>query len=245
MLKPANKLFLLLCFVLALGCGESTSGSATAQAAPSASAPAALSAPPSVNDVAPVAYVEGTHYERLPQAVPTVDRNKIEVTEVFWYGCSHCYDFEPLIAAWSASLPDDVVLVKNPAMWDNQGIMETHARIYYAAKVLDVEEKVSSAAFRALNIDRQPLRSESDIAKLFTDNGVSQADFERTFNSFGVTSAVRQAESRQRAYRVQGTPELVVNGTYRISARMAGSQSAMLKVADYLVTKIRNEKMDS
>lgn len=251
MIKPANRLFLLLCFVFALGCGESTSGSATPQAAlptqsaPTQPAPAENSTPPSVDDVAPVAYVEGTHYERLPQPVPTADKDRIEVAEVFWYGCSHCYDFEPLVAAWSASLPADVALVKNPAMWDNQGIMETHARIYYTAKVLGVEDKVSPAAFRALNIDRQPLRSEGDIARLFTDNGVALEDFERTFNSFGVTSSVRQAESRQRSYRVQGTPELVVNGTYRISARMAGSQGAMLKVADYLVAKIRSEKTES
>jgi len=253
MMNPVNKLFLSLCFLFALGCGENSSGNAQPEAASPQSTPAATQETavetPAANsnstgmtDLAPVSYVEGTHFERLPTPVSTADKSKIEVTEVFWYGCSHCYDFEPQISAWSADLPGDVIVVKSPAMWDNQGIMENHARIYYTAKVLGVEEKISLAAFRALNIDRNPLRSEAEIAALFTDNGVAKEDFERTFNSFGVTSSVRQAEARQRSYRVQGTPEVIVDGTFRITGRMAGSHEAMLKVADYLTAKIRTEK---
>ncbi|HEY8384787.1 MAG TPA: thiol:disulfide interchange protein DsbA/DsbL, partial [Porticoccaceae bacterium] len=76
----------------------------------------------------------------------------------------------------------------------------------------------------------------------FLDNGVSREDFDKTFNSFGVTSAVKQAESRLRGYRTQGTPEIVVNGTYRVSSRMTGGHQGMLDVTTYLIDKIRSEK---
>jgi protein dithiol oxidoreductase (disulfide-forming) len=259
-----NKILLSLCFVLAMGCGEQSSGESGQNAAAAPSVPAAAEeqqeqAPQQIaaladtkgtetatSDMASVAaqsYVEGTHYERLPKPVPTSDKNRIEVAEVFWYGCSHCYDFEPVIQDWAKTLPDDVVLVKSPAMWDNQGVMANHARIYYTAKALGVEAVISPIAFKALNVERQPLRTEDEIAKLFTDNGVSRQDFDRTFKSFGVTSSVRQAESRQRSYRVQGTPEVIVDGTYRVASRMAGSQEAVLKVTDFLIDKIRQEKV--
>lgn len=256
-----NNILLSLCFVLAMGCGEQSSGESSQSAAatpPVAAAPEQKQAPQQVaaladtkasaavtadlKSVAANNYVEGTHYERLPKPVPTSDKNRIEVAEVFWYGCSHCYDFEPVIQDWSKALPDDVVLVKSPAMWDNQGVMANHARIYYTAKALGVEAVISPIAFKALNVERLPLRTEDEIAKLFTDNGVSRADFDRTFKSFGVTSSVRQAESRQRSYRVQGTPEVIVDGTYRVASRMAGSQEAVLKVTDFLIDKIRQEK---
>ncbi len=257
----ANKLVLSFCFVVAMGCGEQSSGEGGQNAAATATPPAApakaeeqvavlsdankpASAPADLTSVAATSYVEGTHYERLPKPVPTSDKNRIEIAEVFWYGCSHCYDFEPIINDWAKTLADDVVLVKSPAMWDNQGVMANHARIYYTAKALGVDAVISPAASKALNVDRLPLRSEDEIAKLFTDNGVAKADFDRIFKSFGVTSSVRQAESRQRSYRVQGTPEVIVDGTYRVSARMAGSQEATLKVADFLVDKIRQEKAD-
>ena len=251
-----NNLLLALCFSLAMGCGEDSSGQSGAvapQAAPeiapeTAQQVAALDDSESVSgrsgdmaDMAPVNYVEGTHYERLPRPVPTVDADRIEVAEVFWYGCSHCYDFEPLFQEWKKTVGDDVVVIKSPAMWDKQGVMANHARIYYTAKALDVLDKISPAAFRALNVEGNPLRTEDAIAALFTENGVSREDFDRTFNSFGVTSSVRQAEARQRSYQVKGTPEVIVDGTYRISTRMAGSHEAVLKVADFLIGKIRGE----
>lgn len=245
-MRHLSKVFLGLLIVVTLGC-EAEQGStqtpapAVTQTKTSQSpAPEALPLPIPV----PVAanFVAGTHYEVLPQPVPTSDPGKIEVTEVFWYGCGHCFDFEPIIEKWSESLADDVVLVRNPAMWDQQGIMERHARIYYTARALGVFEKIHKATFEAMNLHKNPLETEKAIAKLFEQNGVSNEDFTKAFHAFGVNSAVRQAEARQRGYRTQGTPEVVVNGTYRVSGRMAGSHQGMLDVTDFLIEKIRNEK---
>ncbi len=197
-----------------------------------------------MEQVSSVAYKEGTHYERLPEKVATGNPDKIQVTEVFWYGCSHCYDFEPMLKKWAADLDQDVVLEKSPAMWDRQGIMANHARIYYTARALGVLDTIHPAAFRALNVEGKKLRSEEKIAEFFVDHGVEREAFESTFNSFGVDSAVRQAKARQRSYRIKGTPEIIVDGTYRVAARMAGSHQAVLKVTDHLIDRIRRQSGD-
>lgn len=196
-----------------------------------------LSAPALAQD-----YVEGEHYELISPEVRGAT-GKIEVTEFFWYGCGHCYNFEPVITQWKKSLAEDVVVIGSPAMWN--GPMEIHAQAFYTAEVLGVLEQVHMPLFQALNIDRKRLDSEDEIGDLFAANGVSREDFEKVFNSFGVSSQVRQANARARTARISGTPELMVAGKYRISTRGAGSQANMLKVADYLIQKERAAAAES
>ena len=181
-------------------------------------------------------WVEGEHYDVISPALRgTTD--KIEVTEFFWYGCGHCYNFEPQLFQWKKSLEDDVAVVGSPAMWN--GLMEVHARAYYAAEALGVLDKVHMPLFQALNVDRKRLASEDELADLFAANGVDRDAFSTAFNSFGVGSQVRQANARARAARVSGTPELMVAGKYRISTRKAGGQAEMLQLAEFLIEKER------
>jgi thiol:disulfide interchange protein DsbA len=185
-------------------------------------------------------YVEGTHYDLITPAVRTADPDKIEVAEFFWYGCGHCYTFEPMIEQWRKSLPDDVDFHGSPAIWNAQ--MELHARAFYTAQVLGVMDTMHTVLFQAMNVDRKRLSSEAEIAALFTANGVSAEDFGKAFASFGVSSQVRQANSRARAAKITGTPALMVNGKYHISTRKAGSQANMLKLAEFLIEKERAAK---
>tara|TARA_B110000444_G_scaffold244436_1_gene263890 strand:+ start:727 stop:1365 length:639 start_codon:yes stop_codon:yes gene_type:complete len=182
-------------------------------------------------------YVEGTHYNRLPQAVRTKDASKIEVVELFWYGCGHCYTFEPLIKRWKSKLPMDVNFWQSPAIW--APIMATHAKAYYVASNLGVLDRLSPALFAALHLEGKKLANENQLAALFVKHGVDREVFIKEFNSFGVGRQVKQADSRARSYRVQGTPEVVVNGKYRVSSRGLKSQTEMLDVVDYLVAKER------
>ena len=178
-------------------------------------------------------YIEGEHYERLPQAVRTRDESKIEVVEMFWYGCSHCYDFEPLIKTWKGQQPDDVDFRPTPAAW--APAMEVHAKAFYAAQNLGVLDKLHGALFAALNVEKKQLAIEKELAELFARYGVEKEAFSKEFNSFGVQRQVKQAMSRMRSYRTQGTPEVIVAGKYRVSSRKAGGQAGMLAVASFLV----------
>jgi len=195
---------------------------------------AALSSPAAM---AQQTYEAGKHYEVLPQPVVTRDPSKIEVVEVFWYGCIHCFHFEPVMSAWRSKLPADVDFHGSPAMWNTS--MKVHSQAYFTAEALGVLDKVHGPLFKAMNEEHKRLATMDEIAPIFTAAGVSKADFEDAFESFGVNNQVTLADSRARSYRVQGTPEIIVDGKYRVSAGMAGSQADMLKVADFLIAQER------
>ena len=187
--------------------------------------------------IAEETYVAGKHYDIISPAIRTAEPSKIEAAEFFWYGCGHCYTFEPMVSQWKKTLDEDVSFRGIPAMWG--GAMELHAKAYYAARVLKVEDKMDTAMFQALNVDRKPLRSEKEIAELFVANGVAEEDFYKAYNSFGVGSQVRQANSTARAAKITGTPSMMVNGKYLITTRKAGGNANMLKIANYLIEKER------
>lgn len=231
-----NKLLLIGLLVPVIGCEADTNTTqSAAPAPPQVVTQQAPTAPP-----ATTAYVAGTHYQLLPAPVRTSDPAKIEVTEVFWYGCGHCFTFEPLVNAWSQTLAADVVYQRSPAIW--HPTMELHARAYYTAKALDNTETLHKAIFEAMNLKKAKLASEDEIAEVFVANGVAREKFTKTFNSFGVNSALKQADARQRGYQIKGTPEMIVNGKYRVAAEMAGGHEGMLKVATHLIDLERQAK---
>lgn len=185
-------------------------------------------------------YKEGQHYVVLEQPVRTSDPSKIEVAEVFAYSCPHCFDFEPLLHAWEQKQGPDVYLSQTHAMWNPQ--MEPLVRAYYTSVALKVKEKTHIAIFNALHLERKQINTAEQWADFFAVYGVDKAKALSTYNSFGVTSQIKQAEARARSYKITGTPEMVVDGKYRISSRMAGGHAEMLKVVDFLVAKIRAER---
>lgn len=182
-------------------------------------------------------YVAGKDYEVLPTPVITRNPDKIEVVEMFWYGCSHCFHFEPMIVKWKKGLADDVDFHPVPALWN--GTMKLHAQAFYTADALGILDQTHEAFFNAMHVEKKRFNDAESIADFFARFDIDHDTFMKTFNSFGVKSAVSLAESRGRSYRMKGTPELVVNGKYRVAGSLAGSQQNMLKVADFLIEKER------
>jgi thiol:disulfide interchange protein DsbA len=181
-------------------------------------------------------FIEGEHYEVLPIAVDTADPESLEVVEVFSYMCVHCYNFDPAVSAWSAAQADNVDFVRVPAIFNDD--WESLAQAYYAAEVLGVSEEVHMPIFNAIHAKQIDLRRPELLAKIFADEAsVSKEDFDQAFNSFSVRSRVQQAKAKGRAYRVTGVPTLIVNGKYRVDGRMAGNNTRMLQVVDFLVAK--------
>jgi thiol:disulfide interchange protein DsbA len=177
---------------------------------------------------------EGKDYEILAIPLRTNDPTKIEVTEAFWYGCSHCFKFEFNLEPWVTKLPKDVYFVGLPVVWDDER-RALHAKMYYTALQLHKLDTFHSIIFAAMNINNKTFATEAEIAKFFSDNGVDPKDFAKTFNSFGVDSQVKQASAKVRGYNVTGTPTLIVNGKYKIM----GSPEKILEVADFLIEKER------
>jgi len=187
----------------------------------------------------PERYVEGTHYIVLPTAVRTADPAKIEVVEVFWYGCSHCFRFEPLIENWEASIAADVNFVRFPGMWND--LMKIHAQSYFAAEALGKVHELHTPMFEAINVQGNRLQNEQQLSALFTQHGVTAEEFSAAFNSFAVRTKVNQAEAKMREYQVRSTPNMIVNGKYLISTGEAvPTQQEMLEVVNFLVDKERS-----
>jgi thiol:disulfide interchange protein DsbA len=180
-------------------------------------------------------WVEGQHYQILTPTVATGRSQDVVVTEFFWYGCGHCYTFEPMLTAWGKQLPEGAVVQPSPAVW-NDG-MKIHAKAYYIAEVLGVKETVHPIIFDAMHVKRERLSSRLALRDLFEDSGVDPVQFDKAFDSFGVDSQVRQADARAKSAKISGTPSLMVAGKYLIETRSAGSQTNMLEIAQYLVEK--------
>jgi protein dithiol oxidoreductase (disulfide-forming) len=185
---------------------------------------------------------EGKHYARLVPSQPTIGgADKIEVAEFFWYGCGHCYNFEPSINQWDANKPANVRFERVPAMWND--VLKIHARLYYTEEVLVRNGLIKdAAAFRAAVFEQYHRRSnrlltEDAISSLFQVHGVSSDEFLKTWNSFEVSQKLRVANDLARRYSISSVPTIVVNGKYRTGAAEAGSNQLLLEVIDELVAR--------
>lgn len=178
---------------------------------------------------------EGVHYRKLDTPVRTASESGVEVAEVFWYGCPHCYNFKPLAEAWEADAPDYVNYVRIPAALGQS--WEPHARAFYALESMGELEKAHDALFDALAGERRPLNDGESLADFVAGHGVDPEEFLKNYNSFGVNAKMQQAQAKIRGARVTGTPTMLVDGKYTVTASMAGGHEAVLKVVDYLVEK--------
>jgi len=186
----------------------------------------------------PARYLAGTHYIELNSPVRTNDASKVEVVEAFWYGCTHCFRFEPLLQNWVSNQDSDVEFVTFPAQWND--LMKIHSQIYYTAEALDVVALIHEPAFNAINLQGNLLQNERQIGALFAEHGISGDDFSKTFNSFSVRTKVNQGDRRMQDYQIQSTPNMIVNGKYLIATGQAvQTQEEMLNVVDFLIEKER------
>ena len=176
-------------------------------------------------------------YQEITPSVPTSSGDKIEVVEMFWYGCPHCYAFEPDLNAWKKKLPKDVAFVRVPAIFNPK--WEFHARVYYTAEVLGVLDKVHTPMFDAIHKEHKPMDEPAEVAELFAKYGIDKDLFNRTFYSFAVNSKVNWARHLTQAYGIDGVPTMIVQGKYRTSASLAGGHKEVLEVVDGLIAKER------
>ena len=186
-------------------------------------------------------YEVGVHYDLLPIPVETADPKKIEVVEVFSYGCPHCFSFDPTLTEWRAKQGRDVLFRRVPAMFRQDWVILAQA--YYTAETLGVVDKVHTPIFEAIHLKGLDYRNPQMLADVFKQAAnVDEAEFTRVLNSFGVRSRTQQADANGRMYQLTGVPTLIVDGRYKVyGGKIGGSNSSMLDVVDFLVAKARAE----
>ncbi|MBI6908043.1 thiol:disulfide interchange protein DsbA [Pseudomonas sp. R11F] len=182
----------------------------------------------------------GKTYVELTNPVPVSVPGKIEVVELFWYGCPHCYAFEPTINPWVEKLPSDVNFKRIPAMFG--GPWDAHGQLFLTLEAMGVEHKVHNAVFDAIQKQGKRLTKPEEMADFVATQGVDKDKFLATFNSFAIQGQIKQAKELAQKYGVQGVPTMIVNGKYRFDLGTAGGPEAVLNVADQLIAKERAAK---
>lgn len=176
----------------------------------------------------------GKHYQRLSPTQPTSSSpDQIEVAEIFWYGCSHCYTFDPFLESWRSDLPNYVRFIRVPAVWNP--LLQIHARAFYTAEVLGKSEEMHTSFFREIHVNGNFLDSEAALASFFGQFGVSQEEFQNAYDSFAIHAKLQRAAELSRRYRVSSVPMVVVNGKYTTSASEAGGYPTLIELIDELV----------
>jgi thiol:disulfide interchange protein DsbA len=182
-------------------------------------------------------FEEGVKYKRIANPQPSSATDKIEVLELFWYGCPHCYHIEPVVEGWLKSKPDDVEFVRMPAVLGPS--WELLARAYYTADLLGATDKIHKPLFERLHKARKRIGNAGEVKAFFVAQGVSAEDFDNTFSSFAVITKTNRAKQARNMYGITGVPAIVVNGKYLVTAELAGGNKQMLDVVDYLVEQER------
>ena len=178
-------------------------------------------------------YEEGRHYFRVGR--PTRNANgRVEVAEVFWFGCPHCFAMESYVESWKKSKSDDTELVLIAAPLS--GIWGFHAQVYYTNKAMGIAEQVHMATFNAIHRQNKRLSSLDEVADFYQKNfGVDAEDYRDTFNSFSVNVEMKKASELLQRYEINSVPNFVVGEAFRVNAESAGSTPGIFHVIDYLV----------
>jgi thiol:disulfide interchange protein DsbA len=183
---------------------------------------------------------EGFDYRILPIAQPVETKGKVEVIEFFWYGCPHCYDFEPELTSWMKRQPKDVAFRRVPVSFRDDFM--PHSQLFYALEALGKGDALNEKVMYAMHKENKRLLTESEIADWVASQGIDRNTFLATYRSFAVASKARAAKQLAEAYRIDGVPTIVMQGKYVTSPSIAGTKAKAIAVMDYLEEKIRKNK---
>jgi len=168
-----------------------------------------------------------------PQSTQTGD--KIEVLEVFWYGCPHCYAFEPFLKKWLNSKPDNVEFRLMPGILNRAWV--AHARAYYTAEKLGILDKIHHQLFDAIHKDNRYIFDEDSIKAFFIEQGIDADQFSKVYDSQEIDNKLRQAFQEQVNAKIGGVPSIIINGKYLTSPSMADGYENLEQVMNSLIAK--------
>ena len=185
----------------------------------------------------------GTEFDAIAQPISTDNAAKIEVMEIFWYGCPHCYHMEPVLNAWVKKLPADVYFKRVPGLPNPS--WAPMAKAFYAMEALGVQEKLHTPLFEAIHKTKtlNPTDEKAAIEWLTAQSGLDKLKIEQAFKSFTINTSLNRAALIFRNSGATGVPSLVIDGKYITSSTMTGGNEQALKVADYIIDNVRKDKV--
>lgn len=231
----------------------STAPASAATAAPAPAATTTAAAPAAKPFVDNGQWVEGKDYFRIDPAQPKyIPTDKIEVVEIFSYACPACNAFHGAMDQIEKSLPANAVVHYLPAAFRPDENWPVYQRADLAAEALGVRAKAHDALFDATwktgetaTYDLAQGRPKpkaawptiDDLAKFYGKFGVDPKEFVAVANSFTINTKMKQADDMLKAYGVNGTPTIVVDGKYRFSPSDVGTVQRAVELTQWLVAK--------
>ena len=179
-------------------------------------------------------FVAGKNYLVLDKPVETETGDQIEVRELFWYFCPHCFSVHPKLEEWSKTMDSSAQLVLQPAVFPG---WEFGSTFYYVLEELGELERLHSSLYNAIHVQKLNLKTQQDFVSWLSLNGVDEDKANKVFKSFPVKVAVNKAKANTYKYRITGVPVFIVNGKYTVNATSAGSEEKIFEVIDYLIQK--------
>lgn len=185
-------------------------------------------------------WTPGTNYTVLSPAQPTDSApGRVQVVEVFWYGCPHCYALDPYIEGWLKSKAAYIDFVRVPIMWGD--IHRAHARLFYTLQALGKLDALHGLVFDEIHLHNDPLYVQGDPQATFQAqlkfaeaHGVGASDFTNAYNSFGVQTNLQRADDLDRRYKVDGVPTIVIDGKYEADVGTAGGEQKLIQLINDL-----------
>ncbi len=184
----------------------------------------------------------GAEFDAVAQPITTDIAGKIEVMEVFWYGCIHCYQMEAPLNAWVKKLPADVYFKRMPAL--PRADWAPMAKAFFAMETLGIQEKLHASLFEAVHKQKtlNPTDEKATIAWITNASGLDKIKVEQAFKSFTINTNLNRAAQIFRSSGATGVPSLIIDGQYITSSTMSGGNAEALKVADYIIDNVRKHK---
>lgn len=183
-------------------------------------------------------FKEGTDYVTLSPPVPVqTPAGKVEVTELFWYGCPHCLHLEPTISKFLEKKPANVEFRRVPATLSPRWAF--HARLFYVGQMLDPDgsKHVHAKIFDAIQKQRRKIDNDDSLRRFFTDLGFSTDQVNNALKSMELNAMMVRADEVGKLSKADSVPVIVINGKYRTSPSMVGSEEKLLQVMEYLIKR--------
>ena len=187
-------------------------------------------------------FKEDVNFFPLLVEQPVRTGDQIEVLEIFWYGCPHCYALEPYLKKWLKNKPEFVEFVQLPAVLNRSWAFD--ARVFYTFVALGLMDELHEAYFDAIHQDRRRMKNVEQVASWAQEQGIDPKLILDTFNSFGVDSMLANATQMSGRYEADGVPTIIIDGKYRTTVSLAGGHNEIIDLINYLAQRAKSERAD-
>jgi len=199
-----------------------------------------IAALPSAGQLPAGKWVPGTNYKVIAPAQPTdASPGKVEVIEMFWYGCPHCFALDPIIESWRKNKAPYIEFVRVPVMWGEAH--RAHARMFYTLQALGKLEELHAAVFNEIQSTGDSLYVPGDEqgtqrvqVQFARAHGVDPTDFLKAYSSFAVQTNLDKADELERRYKIDAVPTIVIDGKYETDVGQAGGQENLMQLINDL-----------